>query len=90
MSVQAMDAWISEMVAGVVRRLRCPAELAWVAIDSAASSNQLLALGIDLAADEARNLLPNAVPIDRRCHVPTVAASAACVRHSLVGADDEC
>jgi hypothetical protein len=85
MSVQPMDAEASEMVAVVVRRLRRPADHAWVTSDSAASSNQLLALGIDLAAGEARDLLPNAVPIDRRCHVLTVAASAACVRHSFSG-----
>src|SRR5215212_1467427 len=61
-----MDAETSETVAGVVRLLRRAAELVWVAIDTegAGSSRQLLALGIDLAADEARNLLPDAIPVD--------------------------
>jgi hypothetical protein len=64
--VQPMDAETSETVAGVVRLLRRAAELVWVAIDTddAGSPRQLLALGIDLAADEARNLLPDAIPMD--------------------------
>jgi hypothetical protein len=63
--VQPMDAETSETVAGVVRLLRRAAELVWVAIDTdGGSPRQLLALGIDLAADEARNLLPDAIPID--------------------------
>jgi hypothetical protein len=92
MSVQPIDAETTEIVAGVVRPLRRAADLAWVATDSdsAASSNQPLALGIDLAADKARNLLPSAVPIDSRRHVLTVAASAASVRHSSLRADDQC
>ena len=66
MSGQSLDAEASETVAGVVRLLRRAAELVWVAIDTeaAGSPRQLLALGIDLAADEARNLLPDAIPID--------------------------
>jgi hypothetical protein len=66
MSVQPMDVDTAETVAGVVRLLRRAAALVWMAIDSdgAGSPRQVLALGIDLAADEARNLLPNAVPID--------------------------
>jgi hypothetical protein len=66
MSGQSLDAEASETVAGVVRLLRRAAELVWVAIDTdtAGSHRQLLALGIDLAADEARNLLPDAIPID--------------------------
>ena len=61
-----MDGETSETVAGVVRLLRRAAELVWVASDTdgAGSPRQLLALGIDLAADEARNLLPDAIPID--------------------------
>jgi hypothetical protein len=64
--VQPMDAETSETEAGVVRLLRRAADLVWVAIDTdgAGSPRQLLALGIDLAADEARNLLPDAIPID--------------------------
>ena len=66
MSGQSLDAEASETVAGVVRLLRRAAELVWVAIDTdtAGFHRQLLALGIDLAADEARNLLPDAIPID--------------------------
>jgi hypothetical protein len=66
MSLQRMDADTAETVAGVIRLLRRAAELVWAAVDAegAGSSRQLLALGIDLAADEARNLLPDAVPVD--------------------------
>lgn len=54
-----MDADTRESVAGVVRLLRRAAELAWAQADTQGprSPRQLLALGIDLAADEARNLL---------------------------------
>jgi hypothetical protein len=64
--MHAMDAETSETVARVVRLLRSAADLVWVAIDAdgARSPRQLLALGIDLAADEARNLLPDAIPIN--------------------------
>ena len=66
MSVQRMDADTAETVAGVIRLLRRAAELVWAAADveGAGSPRQLLALGIDLAADEARNLLPDAIAVD--------------------------
>ena len=66
MSLQRMDADTAETVGGVVRLLRRAAELVWAAADAegAGSSRQLLALGIDLVADEARNLLPDAIPVD--------------------------
>src|SRR5215218_2890306 len=66
MSLPRMDADTAETVAGVVRLLRRAAELVWAAVDveGAGSPRQLLALGIDLAADEARNLLPDAIPVD--------------------------
>ena len=66
MSRQCMDADTAETLAGVVRLLRRAAELVWVAADAegAASPRQVLGLGIELAADEARNLLPDAIPID--------------------------
>ena len=66
MSLQRMDADTAETVAEVVRLLRRAAELAWVAVDAegAGSPRQMLGLGIDLAADEARNLLPDAIPVD--------------------------
>src|SRR5829696_3180084 len=66
MSGQLLDAETSETVAGVVRLLGRAAELVWVAIDTdtAGSPRQLLALSIDLAADEVRNLLPDVIPID--------------------------
>ena len=71
--MQPMDAETSETVAGVVRLLRRAAELVWLAIDAggAGSPRQLLALGIDLVADEARNLLPVAIPIDGPAPVGT-------------------
>ena len=66
MSWQRMDADTAETLAGVVRLLRRAAELVWAAVDAdrAGSPRQLLALGIDLAADEARNLLPDAIPVE--------------------------
>src|SRR5919106_572849 len=66
MSLHRMDADTAETVAGVIRLLRRAAELVWVAVDGegAGSPRQLLALGIDLAADEARNLLPDAIAVD--------------------------
>ena len=66
MSGQPMDADIHETAAGVVRLLRRAAELVWAAADTegAGSPRQVLALGIDLAADEARNLLPDAILVD--------------------------
>src|SRR5215207_3798918 len=65
MSLQWMDADTAETVAGVVRLLRRAAELVWAAVDAdaAGSPRQVLGLGIDLAADEARNLLPDAIPV---------------------------
>jgi hypothetical protein len=66
MSRQRMDADTAETMAGVVRLLRRAAELVWAAADAdgAGSPRQVLGLGIDLAADEARNLLPDATPVD--------------------------
>jgi hypothetical protein len=58
--IAQLDAEVVETVAGVVRLLRRAAELAWVQADEGGplSRRQLLALGIDLAADEASSLLP--------------------------------
>ena len=66
MSRQRMDADTAETLAGVVRLLRRSAELVWAAVDAegAESPRQVLGLGIDLAADEARNLLPDAIRVD--------------------------
>jgi hypothetical protein len=66
MSRQRMDADTAETLAGVVRLLRRAAELVWAAVDadSAGSPRQVLGLGIDLAADEARYLLPDPMPVD--------------------------
>src|SRR5512133_4379622 len=66
MSRQCMDADTAETLAGAVRRLRRAAELVWAAVDAegAGSPRQVLGLGTDLAADEARNLLPDAIPVD--------------------------
>ena len=66
MSFQRMDVDTAETLAGVVRLLRRAAELVWVAVDAegAGSPRQVLGLGIDLAGDEARNLLPGAISID--------------------------
>jgi hypothetical protein len=66
MSFQRMDADTAETLAGVVRLLRRAAELVWAAADTegAGSPRQVLALGIDLAADEARNVLPDAFAVE--------------------------
>jgi len=66
MSFQRMDADTAETLAGMVRLLRRAAELVWAAANTegAGSPRQVLALGIDLAADEARNLLPDAIAVE--------------------------
>jgi hypothetical protein len=66
MSRQDMDADTAETLAGVVRLLRRAAELVWAAVDAdgVGSPRQVFALGIDLAADEALNLLPDPIPVD--------------------------
>jgi hypothetical protein len=66
MSRQRMDVDTAETLAGVVRLPRRAAELVWAVVgaDGAGSPRQVLGLGIDLAADQARNLLPDAIPVD--------------------------
>jgi hypothetical protein len=61
-----MDVDTAETLAGVVRLIRQAAVLAWAAADRAAagSAAQLFALGVDLAADQARHLVPNGTDID--------------------------
>jgi hypothetical protein len=61
-----MDAEVVETVAGVARLLRRAAELAWLRSDAAGprSWSQLLALGIDSAADEALGVLPRRALLD--------------------------
>ena len=62
----AMDLDTAETLAGVVRLLRQAAVVAWAAADraGAGSSGQLFALGVDLAADRARHLIPAGTDID--------------------------
>jgi hypothetical protein len=64
--IEQMDAEVVETVLGVVRLLRRAAELAWRQANAAGprSSRQLLALGIDAAADEASGLLPRRARLD--------------------------
>jgi hypothetical protein len=66
MSLQRIDVDTRETVAGVVRMLRRAAELVWLVldIDGVGSPRQVLASSIDVAADEARNLLPHAISIE--------------------------
>jgi hypothetical protein len=61
-----MDVDTAETLAGVVRLLRQAAALAWAAADrtGAGSPGQLFALGVDLAADQARHLVPDSTDID--------------------------
>jgi hypothetical protein len=64
--MEQMDTEVVETVAGVVRLLRRAAELAWIEADEGGprSSRQLLALGIDSAADEGAWLLPRRARLD--------------------------
>jgi hypothetical protein len=61
-----MDVDTAETLAGVVRLLRQAAVLAWAAADraGAGSPGQLFALGVELAADAARHLVPDGIEID--------------------------
>jgi len=62
----AMDVDTAETIAGVVRLLRRASVLAWAAAEraGAGSPRQLLALGVDLDADEARHLVPANTDLD--------------------------
>jgi hypothetical protein len=62
----ATDLDTAETVAGVVRLLRQAAVLACAAADRAepGSPGQLFALGVDLTADQARQLVPDTTDID--------------------------
>ncbi|MFL6044683.1 MAG: hypothetical protein ACJ72M_06145 [Propionibacteriaceae bacterium] len=64
--MEQLDTEVVETVAGVARLLRRAAELVWMQADVAGahSSHQLLALGIDSAADEASALLPRRARLD--------------------------
>jgi hypothetical protein len=66
LNTHSMDVETAETLAGVVRLLRQAAVLAWVAADcaGAGSAAQLFALGADLAADQARHLVPDGTEID--------------------------
>jgi hypothetical protein len=61
--MEQMDTEVVETLAGVARLLRRAAELAWTQAGPR-SSRQLLALGIDSAADEACSLLPRRARLD--------------------------
>jgi hypothetical protein len=58
-----MDGDTAAREAGLVRLLRRAAELVWAAVDAhgTGSPRQVLGLGIDLAADGARNTLQDVV-----------------------------
>ena len=60
-----VDGETAETLAGVVRLLRRAAALAWMraGAEGPRSSWQLVALGIDLAAGEVRNLVPDSVGV---------------------------
>ena len=62
-----MDVDTAEALAGVVGLLRQVALRGWAATDRAGarSPGQLFAFGVDLAADQARHLLPDGTGIDR-------------------------
>jgi hypothetical protein len=64
--MEQMDAVSLETVAGAARLLRRAAEPTWTQADADGprSSRQLLALGIDAAADEASGLLPRRARLD--------------------------
>ena len=60
-----MDADTAETIGGVLRFLCRAAQLVWEPVDAegGGSPQQVLALGIDLAADEAHDLLADALQI---------------------------
>jgi hypothetical protein len=58
-----MDVDTAATIAGVVRLLRQTAVLAWAAA-GAGSPGQLFALGVEPAADQARDLVPDGTDID--------------------------
>jgi hypothetical protein len=62
----SMDVDTAETLAGVVRLLRQAAVLAWAAADRAGggSAGQLFALGVNVAADQARQLVPDGAEIE--------------------------
>jgi hypothetical protein len=62
----AIDVDTAEALDGVVGPLRQAALRAWAATDRAAarSPGQLFAFGVDLAADQARHLVPDVIDID--------------------------
>ena len=66
MNKDAMNVDTAETIGGVVRLLRRAAALTWTAAESAGagSPRQLFALGVDLAADEARHLVPVGTDLD--------------------------
>ena len=66
MNTHSMDLDTAETLAGAVRLLRQTAVLAWAAADRAGggSAAQLFALGVDLAADQARHLVPDGIDIE--------------------------
>ena len=61
-----MDVDMPEALSAVVRLLRQAAMLAWAAVDraGAGSPGQLFALGVDLAADQARHLVADGTDVD--------------------------
>jgi len=75
-TVSQLDADTLETLAGVVRLLRRAAELVWADADAVGprAPGQLLALGIDLAADETLSLLPNPALVNGPVPVGTAAA----------------
>ena len=66
MDKHAMDVDTAEALAGVVGLLRQAALRAWAATDRAGarSPGQLFAFGVDLAADQAPDLVPDVIDID--------------------------
>src|SRR4051794_40650852 len=62
-----MDPEVTELLAGVVRLLRRASRLVWqsVAADGPGSVRQVLAVGIDIVADEAALLLLPSYAADR-------------------------
>jgi hypothetical protein len=79
-----MDVDTAETLAGVVRLLRQAAGLAWAAADRAGvgSPGQLFALGVDLAVDQARHLVPDGTDADGP--VPVGDESASLLRSAEV------
>jgi hypothetical protein len=87
----AMDGETAETLAGVVRSLQRAGQLTWVRAEGEGprSPRQLVALGVDLVAEEVRNLLPDGVHVAGPTPIGKdevgLSRSAEQLRHTVTG-----